>query len=176
MTQTMTAPVRQPDHSFRDQVAGEFRAMQIDLLWTEKAHFATAAIYARLHQSLGILTTVSAAVAAATVVADTAPIVSGSAAVVATITSAVVTFLKAQDTQQKHLTAGRRLGALRVRIRQAHALELHPTLPERPDAWRALASDFAEQKAEIDADAPGTSNWAFRAARRKIEAGHFEHN
>ncbi|WP_261568731.1 SLATT domain-containing protein [Frankia gtarii] len=161
--------------SFREQVSVELRAMDEDLLWTEKAHFVTAALYARVHVWLGIVATVAAAVAATTVVANAAPVVSGSAAVVAAVASGIVTFLKPQDTEQKYLAAGRRLGALRVKVRQALNLDLHSSQPERPDAWRSLASTFAGEKAAIDADAPGTSNRAFRAARAKIEAGHFEH-
>lgn len=161
--------------SFRDQLSAELRAIQEDLLWTEKAHFATAALYARLHLWLGVLATVAAAVAAASVVAAAAPVFSASAAVIAAVTSGVVTFLKPQETEQKHLTAGRRLGALRVKVRQALALDLHPAMPEQPEAWRAVVSTFSDEKSMIDADAPGTSNRAFRAARRKIEAGHFDH-
>lgn len=162
--------------SFRDQVSAELEAMQQDLLWTEKAHFETAAHYARLHLWLGITATVAAAFAAASVIADAVPVVSGSAAVLAAIASSIVTFLKPQDTEQKHLTAGRRLGALRVKVRQALTLDLHPGQPEQGDAWRRLASTLAEEKGKIDADAPGTSNRAFRAARAKIEAGHFQHD
>jgi hypothetical protein len=161
--------------SFRGQVSAELRAMEEDILWTEKAHFATATTYARLHLWLGVIATVAAAVTAATVVAEAKPVVSGSAAVVSAIASAIVTFLKPQDTEQKYLTAGRRLGVLRVKVRQALSLDLHPSQPEQPDTWRALTSTFAEEKASIDADAPGTSNRSFRTARRKIEAGDFKH-
>jgi len=105
--------------------------MEEDILWTEKAHFATATTYTRLHLL--------------------------------------------PEREQNHRTAERRLGALRVKVRQVLTLDLHPSQPERPDAWRTQASAFAEQKATIDEDAPGTSNRAFRAARRKIEAGHFKH-
>lgn len=160
---------------FRDQVSAELRALEEDLLWTEKAHFATATVYARLHLWLGVVATVAAAVAAATVIAKLSPVASGSAAVVAAVASGIVTFVKPQDTEQKHSAAARRLGALRVKVRQALNLDLHPTRPEQPDSWRALARTFAEAKAAIDAEAPGTSNRAFRAARKKIEAGHFEH-
>ena len=161
--------------SLREQVAAELRAMQVDLLWTEKAHFATATSYARLHLWLGVIATVAAAVAAASVIGEAAPAVAGSAAVVSAVASAVVAFLKPQDSEQKYLTAGRRLGALRVKVRQALNLDLHPSQPEGPEAWRSLASKFAAEKATIDADAPGTSNRAFRKARKKIEAGHFDH-
>lgn len=171
----MVTGAEEPPVSFREQVAAELKAIEQDVLWTEKAHFATAAFYARLHLWLGIIATVAAAVAAATIVAKTVPAISGSAAVIAAVASGIVTFLKPQETEQQHLTAGRRLGALRVNVRQALSLDLHPASPEQLETWRALAAQFAEEKAQIDADAPGTSNRAFRAARRKIEAGHFEH-
>ncbi len=58
---------------------------------------------------------------------------------------------------------------------EALTLDLHPTRPEQSDVWSELVRSFAEEKATIDADAPGTSNRAFRAARKKIEAGHFQH-
>ncbi|TQN42364.1 uncharacterized protein DUF4231 [Blastococcus colisei] len=170
----MTGNGGTPD-SFREQVAAELRAMEEDIFWTEKAHFATATTYARLHLWLGIIATVAAAVAAASVIGDAAPAVSGSAAVVSAIASAIVTFLKPQDTEQKYRTAGRRLGALRVKVRQALDLDLHPSQPEQADTWRVLARTFAEEKATIDSDAPGTSNRAYRLAREKIEAGHFNH-
>lgn len=170
----MTGPDGTP-RSFRAQVADELTAIEEDLLWTEKAHFATAAFYARLHLWLGIVATAAAAVSAASIVAKAWPVISGSAAVIAAIASGIVTFLKPQDTEQKHLAAGRRLGALRVKVRQALNLDLHPSRLEQPDAWRALARTVAEEKATIDTDAPGTSNRAFQAARRKIEGGHFEH-
>lgn len=170
----MTGTGETPE-SFREQVAAELRRLEKDILWTEKAHFATATTYARLHLWLGIIATVAAAVAAASVIGEAAPAVSGSAAVISAIASAVVAFLKPQDTEQKYLTAGRRLGALRVKVRQALNLDLHPTQPEQPEAWRALARTLAEEKATIDADTPGTSNRAFRGARKKIEAGDFDH-
>ncbi|PWW21748.1 hypothetical protein JD79_00886 [Geodermatophilus normandii] len=67
----------------------------------------------------------AAAVAAASAIGKAAPAVAGSVAFVAAIASAIVTFLKPQDTEQKYLTAGRRLGALRVKVGQALALDLH---------------------------------------------------
>lgn len=160
---------------FRAEVSTELKALEVDLLWTEKAHFETATVYARLHLWLGSVATVAAAVAAASVVGNAAPVISGLAAVLASIASGITTFLKPQDAQQRHSVTGRRLGALRVTVRQAVNLDLHPERPEDPEAWRTVARDFAKRKADIDADAPNTSNRAFRAARKKIEAGHFEH-
>jgi hypothetical protein len=51
-----------------------------------------------------------------------------------------------------------------------------PGRPDQPDAWRALARDFTEEKAKIDEGAPGTSDRSFHAARLKIDAGDFQHD
>jgi len=137
-------------------------------MYTEKAHFSTANLYSRVHVWVGILATVAAAVAAATVVGKASP-------VVAALASAVNTFLKPQDAELKHLATGRQLGALRVRLRQAIALDLDPNGALPPAELRGIASTFVAEKAKIGADSPGTSNRAFRAARKKIDAGHFAH-
>jgi hypothetical protein len=171
----VTGPGSSDADSYRTQVKTELTSIQEDLLWTEKAHFATAALYGRLHLWLGIVATVTAALAATSVVADWSPVIAGIAAVVSAITSGVVTFLKPQDLEQKHLVAGRHLGALRVDVRQVVDLDLHASRPDEPDDWRVIAREFAQRKAKIDAEAPGTSNRAFRAARRKIDQGHFVH-
>jgi hypothetical protein len=99
--------------------------MEEDILWTEKAHFATATTYTRLHLL--------------------------------------------PEREQNHRTAERRLGALRVKVRQVLTLDLHPSQPERPDAWRTQASAFAEQKATIDEDAraPPTAPFGLPAGRSR---------
>lgn len=160
---------------YRAQIVRELQALEEDLLWTEKAHFATATHYGRLHLLLGLTATIAATVAAATLVAQTTPAVPGIAALVAALASGLVTFLKPQDTERRHLDAGRRLGALRVRTRQAIALDLDPDHGLPLDAWRALAASLARDKAVADAENPETSNRAFDAARRKIDAGNFDH-
>lgn len=153
----------------------ELQALQEDLLWTEKAHFASAEALSRCNLWVGVTSTVAASVAAATVLADSAPAVTGVAALVAAIASGLLTFLKPKDAQERHLRAGRRMNALRVQIRQALRLDLSPALSPNPESLRDLARVFAAEKAQIDAEAPATSNRAFGSARKKIEAGHFQH-
>lgn len=153
----------------------ELEALEEDLLWTEKAHFASAEVLARCNFWVGIASTVAASVAAATVLTEAAPAVTGVAALIAAIASGLLTFLKPKDAQERHLKAGRRMNALRVQIRQALRLDLSPALNPAPESLRNLAREFAQEKAQIDAEAPATSNRAFRAARKKIEAGHFQH-
>ena len=175
MTEPLPETASPEPASIRDVVTEELSELQTDVLWTEKAHFAAAQSYSRVHFVLGVIATVAAATAATNVVADGSPVASALASVVAAIGSALITFLKPQEASQQHLVAGRRLGALRVRVRQAARLDLHPARPEDEAGWRTLVIDLANEKAEIDGGAPAISNRSFEAARKKIAAGHFDH-
>ncbi|GAA2220708.1 hypothetical protein GCM10010413_10090 [Promicromonospora sukumoe] len=160
---------------YNKAVEQELAALEEDLLWTEKAHFAAAESLARVNFWVGIVATIAASVAAATVLADATPVIAGIAALIAAIASGLLTFLKPTEAENNHLDAGRKLGALRVRVRQALRLDLFPDLDTDPQELRGLVLGFAAEKAEIDKDAPATSGRAFSAARKKIEAGHFQH-
>lgn len=160
---------------FRDAVARELEDLAEDILWTEKAHFAHAENRSRVNLWVGLVSTIAASVAAATVVAEATPWVPGIAALIAAISSGLLTFLKPKDAETRHLDAGRQLGALRVRARQALHLDLSPALRPDPQSWRDLVKEIAAEKARIDQEAPGTSARAFKTARKKIEAGHFHH-
>lgn len=160
---------------FRVRADEELKALQEDLLWTEKAHFARAETLSRANYWMGLVATVSAAVAAGTIVAERSPLIAGLSALIAAITSGLLTFLKPPDLEKRHLDAGRRLGALRVRVRQAIRFDVSPGSSTPAHELRGLARGFADEKSKIDADSPATSGRAFNAARKKIDAGHFEH-
>lgn len=160
---------------YRDTVKRELEDLAEDMLYTEKSHFAHAHSYASVNLVLGLTSTIAATVAAATVVADRAPTITGVAALIAAITSGLLTFLKPKDAEQRHLDAARQLGALRVKSREAIRLDLSAVVEPDPRAWRALVREIAVDKAKVDQDAPATSNRAFERARAKIKAGHFEH-
>lgn len=160
---------------YNQAVKQELTELEEDLLWTEKAHFAAAETLASINFWVGIVATIAASVAAATVLADATPVVTGVAALIAAIASGLLTFLKPTEAEGQHLDAGRRLGALRVRVRQALRLDLFADLDVKPQDLRELVLGFAVEKAEIDKNALATSGRAFSAARKKIEAGHFQH-
>lgn len=167
--------VQPVDEPFRNRVAQELGVIEQDILWTEKAHFAAATAYSRTHLLLGLTSTIAAACAAASVVAQAAPVVSSSAALIAAVSSAVLTFVNPQDSEVRHLSAARELGALRVRARQVISLDLRSDAIEEVSSWRSIVDSLSEQKAKIDAASPGTSNRAFAAARKRIISGTFDH-
>jgi hypothetical protein len=171
----MTSAPDDEQATLREAVIRELGDLSEDAFWTEKAHFAHAEDHARTALWLGLSSTISASVAAATVVAQAGPAISGILAVIAAITSGLLTFLKPREVEARHLNAARQLGALRVEIRQALRLDLADTGVPDSRSWRELARAFATEKARIDQDSPATSKRGFDAARNKIEARNFEH-
>jgi len=161
--------------TFRASVVKELEALEEDLLWTEKAHFARAEHLSQVNLWVGLIATTSACISAATIVAHISPLVPGIFALTAAISSGLLTFLKPLDAERRHLDAGRRLGALRVQVRQAIRLDSSPIQTPDVNQLRELARQFAEEKAKIDHESPGTSGLTFNTARKKIEAGHFQH-
>ncbi|WP_378101680.1 SLATT domain-containing protein [Cellulomonas sp. T2.31MG-18] len=170
----MAAPSDSVDR-LRDAVRRELEDIAEDVLWTEKAHFAHAHDLHRVNLWLGLTSTVAASIAAATVVAKIAPVLTGIAAVIAAITSGLLTFLQPRDTEKRHLDAARKLGALRVKAREAVRLDLSPAFDPDPSKWRSIVDVIATEKSRIDSESPGISDRAFERARAKIEAGHFDH-
>ena len=157
--------------SSRTAIRDELTQMQDDLLYTEKTHFASAEHFRRIHRILGVITTVLSTAAAATIVADLGEALAGILALLAAIMSAVLTFMSPEKSAEQHLGAGRQLGALRVKLRQAVGLDL-PTLPLQD--LRKLVSDLAAEKSAIDGASPGTVTKHFNSARSRIKSGLFE--
>ena len=168
----MASVVRGGDsESSKAAIREELLQMQDDLMYTEKTHFASAEYYRGIHRTLGIITTVLSTAAAATIVTKLGEALAGVLSLFAAIMAAVLTFMSPEKSAEQHLSAGRQLGALRVKLRQVIALDL-ATLPVRD--LRRLASDLAAEKAAIDGASPGTTARHFATARGRIKGGLFE--
>jgi hypothetical protein len=161
---------------YRTAISAELQKLEEDMLYTEKAHFVAAEELSAIHLWVGLIATVTAAGAAATIVAHNSPVLSGSLALVAALASAMITFVKPDKKAAQHLAAARRLGAIRVLARQHRELDLHPGQPEDLTAWRGYVTAVGEAKKEADIAAPSVSDRRFNRARRKIQAGHFTHD
>ena len=157
-----------------DALRAELAHMTSDLVHTEKAHFAAAQKHLRLHRVLGLVATAAGALAAAAVVSDANQTLAALLALLASLSSGVVTFVMPQEKAQQHLDAGRDLGALRVQVRQTHDLDLLANSTEALAAARQTASRYAAQKAAVDRTAPAITDAAYRAGKSKIDAGEFQ--
>jgi hypothetical protein len=160
-------------NALADALRAELAHMTSDLIHTEKAHFAAAQKHLRLHRVLGLVATVAGALAAAAIVSETNQTAAALLALVASLSSGVVTFVKPQEKAQQHLDAGRDLGALRVQVRQTHDLDLVAGTPDALAHAREAARRYAQEKAAIDRAAPAITDATYRTGKAKIDAGDF---
>lgn len=162
--------------TIRAAVHEELCRVEEDLLHTEKAHFAAAELDSGVHLVVGLAATVSSATAATTLIGDSAAWIPGVFALVATVASTILTFLKPDKRAAQHLQSGRALGALRVRVRQQRMIELVAPGALDASAWTSKVHEFGKQKADIEGAAPPIGEWAFQRARKKIQRGDFTHH
>lgn len=160
----------QPTPSLAAALAAEGERLSCDLIYSEKAHFAAAEWHRRTHDVLGLTAAIAAAAAAASLLKD-APLLTGALALIASIASAALTFEKPDKQAEQHLVAGRRLGALRVELRQLMQIDLGHVQDE--DVRKRLGK-LTARKADIDQSAPGTSQRQFEKAQKKIDSGDFD--
>lgn len=158
----------------RDELDREFNQLATDVLYTEKSHFAAADDWGIAHVAIGLITTVAGAAAAATIVSAKTPGLAVALALVAAVGGALQTFLRPSDRRDAALKAGRELGALRVRLRQARSLRLPAAGEDALAEMANLASELAEQKAKIDAESPASTRFHYWRAKKKISSGEFE--
>lgn len=159
----------------RDEIAAELKRLHEDVLYTEKSHFAANDRLRRVHYWLGGTATTGSVVAAATIV-DDHPMAAAVAALISALAAGVMTFMKPADMAHAHLSAGRKLNALRVEIRQVRQLDMAAETEDDLAGWRQSAADFATRKATVDQDSPAISEGPFQRGRRKILRGDFEHD
>ena len=150
-------------------MADELRELQNDILWTEKGHFTSASGLRAVRLLMGGVATVASTVAVATIVADHTT-VAGVFALIGAVLSGLMTFLKPEEAAQQHLVAGRKLGTLRVEIRQALKLDVG-VLTEQE--LRAKVADLAQRKAAIDEASPHVSDAAIWWVDRRFKRGDY---
>ena len=161
--------------TYRQACRDELTRVSEDVLYAEKSHFAAQERLVRWERRAGVFATVAAAVSAATVFADI-PVVTGVAALLASIASGILAFAKLAERAELHLAAGRQMGALRVEIRQALKIDLADASVITDADARSLVVKMSERKAGIDREAPGTTERDFKKAQKKVKAGHFDHD
>jgi hypothetical protein len=164
--------VSEPDtEGWRNAAREELRQLIDDILHTEKTHMAAGERLGRIHRRLGLLATVLATLSGATVLSDQSNLAAGLFALGAAVASGVLTFMKPDKAAEQSLSAGRQLGALRVRARQIVNLDVDRLAS---DEVRAAIKAVTDEKANIDASAPGTEAKDYNVAREKIVAGTYD--
>jgi hypothetical protein len=156
----------------KEEVVKEAKRIEEDALFSSKGHFAASQVWSNFHLILGIPAAVLAAVAGATAVADQTTVAAVISIVVAALTG-VSTFVNPNERSGHHLQAGNDYDALRNRCRIFATIDCWGSEPD--EVLTVNLKQLSEQKDKLNHSCPQIPWWAYRIAKRGIEAGEAVH-
>lgn len=161
--------------NYRGNLVDELNKLEIDLLYTEKAHFCAAEHFKLQHFLFGGVAAVAAAATAADFANSDSPWATA-LPLIAAVAAAVVTFVKPLATAERHVVCGRQLAALKARVRQVRDLDGRDDSGVADSTLREQITELTRNKADLHVDAPTTGPLAFWRAQQKVKKGHFSYD
>jgi hypothetical protein len=155
----------------KDEIVKEAKRIEEALLFSAKGHFAAAGFWANFHLSFGIPIVVISAIAGGAALAtfDVGHVIAGVLSLSVTVLSSVVTFLNPNERGSVHLNAGNNYDALMNQARIFWAIDCW-----RDDSEQVLTEKLkwlSQQKDDLNRKSPQMPGWAYRKAKKGIEAG-----
>ncbi len=155
------------------EIVKEAKRIEESTLFSAKGHFAAAESWSRLHLVVGVPNAVLAGVAGAIALAFASShwthLLGGLLSILAAGLAALQTFLNPNEKAAVHLNAGNNYDAINSKARIFWTVECWQDQSERNLTERL--KDFADQKEKLNRTCPQIPGWAFRKARKGIEAG-----
>lgn len=159
----------------REEIITEAKRIEESLLYSSKGHFAASGRWGYFHLGVGIPMVVLASVSSATALAafSAGKTIAGVCSIVVTILSALITFLNPKERSNTHLNAANSYDSLMNKTRIFWSV----------DCWRDESDQvlteklkyLSEQKDKLNQSFPQVPFWAYRTAKRGIEAGEADY-
>lgn len=152
----------------RQAMFAESERLEEDALYSARGHFEAARTWGRAHLSLGIPTSLLAALAGVSAF-NNHPLIAGAAAIIVAALSSVSTFLNPSEKAQTYHLAGTGFNTVRSRARMFRQVRLLTTISDE-----ALASELEQlvaRKNDLNEKSPIIPRPAFERARKGIESG-----
>ncbi len=137
-------------------------------MYSARAHFEAAGRWNRAHLRIGVPMTLLAAVAGGSAIANNT-LVAAIVGVVVTALSALSVFLNPTDKAAQHHAAGTRFNEVRNLARVYREIEL--IAQDQQNTLVDRLKSLGTQRDELNKASPQIPRWAFKLARRSIEAG-----
>lgn len=151
-----------------DALRKEAERIEEDTIHSAKGHFNAADTWRRRHYWLGIPATIFGALAGAAIVKNCQEL-AGILSLLATILTALVTFLKPTDKASSHKTVADQYLALRNDTRIFREIEVFED--EDGKSLSDKLKSLAARRNELNQSSPDMPRKAFEAARKGINEG-----
>lgn len=145
--------------------------MEEALLLSSKKHFVSAQTWTHFHIFLGLPMVLLSGIAGASALAqfDKGHVVTGILSIIVAALSALMTFLNPNAKASAHVNAGNNYDALMNKVRIFRCIECWRDESEQVLTQRLIS--FSEQKDKLNQSAPQPLWFAYRKAKKGIEAG-----
>jgi hypothetical protein len=155
----------------KQEVIKEAQRIEESLLHSSKGHYAAASRWAGFNMTVGLSMAIISAVAGAAAFQswDTSGTLAGICSFVVVVLSSLITFLNPNDRASAHRDAGHSYDALMNKVRIFYTIECW-----RIDAEDILADKIVQlsgAKDELNAKCPQIPRWAYKKAKKGIDAG-----
>lgn len=149
----------------------EARRIESDALYTSQTNFVQAVFYRRLHYVLGTSAVIAAGLASASVLAEWSDVLTGLAAVLATILTAIQTFVNPERQWIEHNWQGTEYRDLQHQARRFRTIEATSMGDEE---CREKLQQLAKRQTDLNRQ-NRPSERAFKTAQKKLAAGDALH-
>lgn len=155
----------------KDEIIKEAKRIEEALLFSSRGHFIAANRWTNFHLIIGIPIVVISSIAGAAAFStfDSSHVVAGVLSLLVAGLSAIATFLNPNDQASTHMNSGNSYDALMNKARIFWAI----------DCWRDESEEvlterlkwLSEQKDELNRKCGQIPRWAYKKAKKGIEAG-----
>lgn len=146
----------------------EARRLGVDVLYSEKGHFAAASAWRSRNYWLGVPAALIGAAAGATILASAPPVFAGLLALTGAAITALMTFLNPSERAAQHQRAGVAYSKLRRTIRQFAQIDVGTM---DADALRKRLTELTDEVSAVQGDALAIPAHAYAKAIAAIQSG-----
>jgi hypothetical protein len=159
----------------KEEIIKEANRIEESALYSSKGHFRAASFWGNFHIWLGIPIVILAALAGASFVSkgDSNNVIGGVISLIIAVLTAVATFLNPNERSSTHFNAGNNYDSLQNKVRIFRTIECWEK--ESDHVLSERLKDFSDQKDKLNKGSPQISWWAYRKAKKGIEAGEAEY-
>jgi hypothetical protein len=160
-----------PVSKTKDEIIKEAKRIEEALLYSSKGNFTTARFWSSFHLWIGIPMVLMSAVAGASALAqfDKNHFVAGILSILIAALSGVMTFLNPNAKAGAHLNAGNKYDSLMNKARIFWSIDCWQD--ESEQVLTEKLKYISEQKDNLNQTCPQPPKWAYKIAKRGIEAG-----
>lgn len=175
MDNQQLSTAEKPVPKTKDEIIKEAKRIGESLLYSSKGHFTASYFWSNFHLWIGVPVVLFSAVAGASALSQFDPkhILAGLISILVAALSGVMTFLNPNEKASVHLNAGNNYDSLMNKVRIFWSI----------DCWRDESEQvlteklkyLSEQKDKLNQSYPQIPWWAYKKAKKGIEAGEAEY-